>query len=489
MEAREKIEPADPGGGTDMSEDLHYLSARDALRLFGSKELSPVELMTAVIDRAEAVEPAINAFAEERYDEALESAREAEKRYAAGEARPLEGLAVAVKEEAPIAGQGNTFGCVPLRDTVAEETAVFVQRIVEAGGIVHARTTTPEFSCTAVTWSPLWGVTRNPWNTDFSPGGSSGGSGASLAAGSTTLATGSDIGGSIRIPASFCGVVGFKPPYGRVPEVEIFNLDHYCHEGPMARSVRDAALLENVIAGPHPSDVASIRPKLEIPSELEPIEGMRIALSTDLGCYEVDADVIDATLAAADRLRAAGAIVEEVRLPWDLETIGRAAKIHYSLIFGPTLKEIYESNGEELASYTRRFYESSTEIGKDAFVEGLELEARIYRPLGEILDRYDALICPTMTVPALPAEWDEGEPVEVNGRTLHTFYEILMTIPFNIASRCPVISVPSGVAASGVPTGLSIVGRTYDDVTAFRIAAAHEERFRLLDAPERRPGL
>ncbi len=127
---------------------------------------------------------------------------------------------------------------------------MFVQRILDAGGIVHARTTTPEFSCAPVTWTKLWGVTRNPWHPDYSPGGSSGGSGAALAAGSTTLATGSDIGGSIRIPASFCGVVGFQPPYGRVPEVEVFNLDHYCHEGPMARTVADCALLENVIAGP-----------------------------------------------------------------------------------------------------------------------------------------------------------------------------------------------------------------------------------------------
>src|SRR5439155_26588492 len=213
------------------------------------------------------------------YDQALAAAHAAEARYvgSAASPRPLEGLPVAVKEEAPIAGHHNTLGSLPLRDVIADHTAVFAQRIIDAGGIVHARTTTPEFSCAAVTWSKLWGVTRNPWNTVYAPGGSSGGSAASLAAGSTTLATGSDIGGSIRIPASFCGVVGFKPPYGRVPEVEIFNLDHYCHEGPMARSVRDVALLQNVIAGPHPSDVASIRPKLEIPERLEPIDGMRIA--------------------------------------------------------------------------------------------------------------------------------------------------------------------------------------------------------------------
>src|SRR5215472_8586677 len=316
--------------------DLSYLSAADALRLFRARELSPVELTEAVIARAETVEPTVNAFAETFYNQALEEAKAAEARYAgkSEEApRPLEGLLVAVKEEAPIAGLRNSLGSLPLRDVVAEHTAVFVQRIIDAGGIVHARTTTPEFSCAPVTWTKLWGVTRNPWHTAYSPGGSSGGSGAALAAGTTTLATGSDIGGSIRIPASFCGVVGFKPPYGRVPEVEIFNLDHYCHEGPMARTVADCALLENVIAGPHPSDVASLRPKLEIPGELAPIAGMRIAFSADLGCYEVDADVAANGRAAADRLRDAGAIVQEIGLPWDLETIKRAARIHFGMIF------------------------------------------------------------------------------------------------------------------------------------------------------------
>ena len=160
--------------------------------MFRGRELSPVELVQAVIERAEAVEPAINAFAETRFDEALDAARAAEARYAgSGEPLgPLDGLPVAVKEEAPIAGQRNTLGSLPLRDVVAPETAAFVQRIIDAGGIVHARTTTPEFSSAPVTWTKLWGVTRNPWNTDYSPGGSSGGSGASLAAGSATLATG-----------------------------------------------------------------------------------------------------------------------------------------------------------------------------------------------------------------------------------------------------------------------------------------------------------
>jgi aspartyl-tRNA(Asn)/glutamyl-tRNA(Gln) amidotransferase subunit A len=460
--------------------DLHYISATEALSLFRARKLSPVELLHAVIDRAEKVEPKINAFAEKRYDEALEQAHAAEARYAVGGQPPrsLEGLPVAVKEEAPIKGQKNTFGCLPLRDAVADHTAVFVQRILDAGGIVHARTTTPEFSCAPVTWSKLWGVTRNPWNLAFSPGGSSGGSGASLAAGSTILATGSDIGGSIRIPASFCGVVGFKPPYGRVPETEIFNLDHYCHEGPLARNVADCALLENVIAGPDASDVVSLRPKLVIPDRLDAIHGLRIALSTDLGCYQVDKDVVANTRAAAERLREAGATVEEVSLPWELADITRAATIHFGMIFGPSVQEIYDKHADELNTYTRRLVEDSAKISKDDFVKGLELEGRIYAPLGELLDRYDALICPTFAVPAFPAEYEWTDALDA-----------LMTIPFNIASRCPVISVPSGRSRDGVPTGLSVVGKTYDDITAFRVAAAHEQRFPWLDEPSRRPAL
>jgi aspartyl-tRNA(Asn)/glutamyl-tRNA(Gln) amidotransferase subunit A len=471
--------------------ELCYLPASTVLRLFRSRELSPVELTEAVIARAEAVEPVINAFAETFYEQALGQARAAEARYAGrGEPpRPLEGLLVAVKEEAPIAGQLNTLGSLALRDVVASQTAVFVQRIIDAGGIIHARTTTPEFSCTPVTWTKLWGVTRNPWNTAFSPGGSSGGSGASLAAGTTTLATGSDIGGSIRIPASFCGVVGFKPPYGRVPEVEVFNLDHYCHEGPMARTVSDCALLENVIAGPDPSDVASIRPKLEIPADLGTVDGLRIAFSPDLGCYNVDADVAANTRAAADRLREAGATVEEVSLPWELEMIERAARIHFGMIFGPSMREIYEQHGDELTSYARNFVADAAEISKDDMVTGLELEGRIYAPLGALLDQYDALICPTFAVPALPAEYDIGDPLSVNAQPSAHWLDVMMTLPFNIASRCPVLSIPSGLSRDGVPTGLSVVAKTYDDVAAFQVATAHERHFPWLDRPERRPAL
>ena len=466
---------------------MHYLSATEALRLFRSGDLSPVDLLCAVIERAAAVESSVNAFAETFYEQALDAAQMAEKRYRNGNARPLEGLLVAVKEEAPIAGQRSTQGSLPLRHEVADETAVVVQRIIDAGGIVHARTTTPEFCCAPVTWTKLWGVTRNPWNLAYSPGGSSGGSAAALAAGTAMLATGSDIGGSIRIPAAFCGVTGFKPPHGRVPEVPVFNLDHYCHEGPMARSVADCALLQNVIAGPHPSDVVSLRPKLEIPSVLKPVAGMRLALSLDLGCYDVHPDVIANTCQAAGLLLEAGASVTEVHMPWTLPAINRAARIHFGMIFGPSVRPVWEAHGDDLTSYARAFIAETDQITKEDYLAGLCLEAAIYAPLGTLLDTYDALICPTFAVPALAAEWDYGDRLE--GRSDADWMDVMMTLPFNIASRCPVMSVPSGLSRDGVPTGLSIVGKTYDDVTVFRVAAALEERHAWYTDPANRPQL
>ncbi|GAA4046431.1 amidase [Nonomuraea soli] len=443
---------------------MSYLSATEAVRLMTARELSPVELLEAVIARAGEVENVINAFTEELYDSAMAQARIAETAYLRRTARPLEGIPVAVKEEQPIVGLTHEEGSLLLKGTIAEVTHPVVTRIVRAGGIVHARTTTPEFSCAAFTHSKLWGVTRNPWNPAFSPGGSSGGSGASLAAGTSLLATGSDIGGSIRIPASFCGVVGYKPPFGRVPALPPFNLDQYCHDGPMARTVADCALLQNVIAGPHPWDVVSLRPKLELPPLTGDVRGMRIALSLTLGDYLVEPDILDNTRRAAEALRSAGAIVEEVTLPWTRELIMRAADAHFAGIFGAGIDD-----DELLCDYTRAFRAIRPEL---SFHQGLELEGELYRPLGELLERYDALLCPTSAVPAFPAEHDGG-PLEVAGES-GPYMLGVMTVPFNIASRCPVISVPSGRASNGIPTGVQVVGRTYDDETVFQVAQALE---------------
>jgi Asp-tRNA(Asn)/Glu-tRNA(Gln) amidotransferase A subunit family amidase len=447
-------------------DDLHRLTARDALRLFRSRELSPVELMEAVIRRAEQAEPAINAFPHTYYEEALASARAAEARYAGTGPRPraLEGIPVVIKDETPIRGQPLTQASLIYKDDVADHTAVVPDRVNRAGGIVHARGATPEFSAAPFTHSRLYGITRNPWNTDYSPGGSTGGGAAALAAGSAMLATGSDIGGSIRIPATFSGVVGFKPPYGRVPVEAPYNLDHFCHDGPLARTVADCALLQNVIAGPHHTDPVAMRPKLRIPAELKGIEGWRIAYSLDLG-YEVGPEVRAGVVAAVDGLREAGAILEEVEVGWTHADVTAATRAHFGAMFGGSIAEELRAHRDLMTAYTTRFGEESAGITIEDYLRGMKIEARIHAALAGVHRRHRALVGPGFGVATLRAG-DDCLDVEI--------YDMLLTAVFNVCSRSPVLSVPSGRTADGVPTGIQIAARPYDDVSAFRIGAALE---------------
>nr|WP_251364214.1 MULTISPECIES: amidase [unclassified Leucobacter] len=461
---------------------MHYITATEAIRRFQARELSPVELLDAVIARTAQTEPQVGAVTEEMLDTARIAARESEARYHAGTARRLEGVPLMLKEEQPIAGKLAEDGSLLEKGNIAEASHPIVDRIFNAGAVVHGRTTTPEFCCAPVTHTKLWGVTRNPHNTEMSPGGSSGGSGAVLAAGSTILATGSDIGGSIRIPASYCGVVGFKPPFGRVPGLAPFNSDTYCADGPMGRSVADVAALQNVIAGPWSGDPASLRPAVQVSGATGSLAGMRIALSYTLGGYAPDPAVIANTRTFADALRAAGATVDEVDLPWTPQSVLDIAWTHFGQVMGPFIESI--GNGEpelleQLMPYTRAFVASASNSG--SYVEGLTAEAAFYRPLGELLEGYDALVCPTIANTGMAAD-------EPSIDTRAAFSE-LMTLPFNIVGRVPVLAVPSGRAPNGVPTGVQIVGRTFDDATVFRIGAAVEQELALWTAQNWWPGL
>ncbi len=473
--------------------ELCYLSATEALAAFKSRKLSPVELMGALIARAEAVDPKINAFPMKHFERALSEAKKAEARYMKtdGRLRPLEGIACAIKDETTIKGWRSTFGSLVFKDNVDSYTAPPAERIIKAGAIIHARSAAPEFSCAPYTHSRLWGVTRTPWNLDYSCGGSSGGAGASLAAGSTTLANGSDIGGSIRIPSSMCGVAGFKPPYGRNPDSSPFNLDHYNHAGPMARTIADCALFQNVLSGPHPQDIASIRPKLRIPTKLEgDLKGWRIAYSPDLDGYEIDADVARNTAAAAAVFRSLGATVEEVDIGWVHEDIVKGCSAHFGTVFGPWIAKVAAEHRDLLTPYANAFAERMKAVRTEHYLESLEIEGRMYAKLGKLLQRYRLLLCPTLPVPSIKAGEDYVDtPLMINGKPQRSIEDWLMTICFNMMSRCPVMSVPSGLASTGVPTGLSIVGRTYDDVSVFRAAAAFERARPWLDVPARRPKL
>jgi amidase len=413
---------------------LPELSATEAIAHFEARTLSPVELIRAVIERAEKAEPAINAFAETLFEPALEQAHEAERRYARGEARPLEGVPLAVKDEAAIAGHRTTNGSLLRRDHVDAKSSPCIERLLDAGAIA-----------------------------------------AALAAGTTTLATGSDIAGSIRIPAACCGVVGFKPPYGRVPQDPPYNLDSYCHEGPLARRVLDCARMQNVLAGPHPNDIASLRPKLEVPAELGDLRGWRIAYSIDLGYFEVDAEVVRATEAALDVFRGLGCQVEEIALPWT-DAIRISAWTHLKHLFGTDVARNLEAGGELMTPYARAFAEEASGSTADAFLDATTVAGEMYQPLATALERCNVFVCPTNALAAVPADLDPtSTELRINGTSVDPVLGWVMTYPFNMLSRCPVMSVPSGRAETGVPTGIQIVGRSFDDVSVFRAAEAYEK--------------
>lgn len=459
-----------------MTSELCYLSASEAIALFKTKQLSPVELLQALIERAGEIEPTVNAFCFEYFDEALEAARAAEQAYHKGTARTLEGVPVAIKDEAYIAGKPTTNGSLLLKDYVPNYTSATVQRLLDAGAVVHARTATPEFSLHFCTFSKLWGVTRNPWNPDYSVGGSSGGSGAALAAGTTLLASGSDLAGSVRVPASQNGVVGFKPPYGRVPQDKPWNFDTYCHEGPLTRTVADCVLYENVIAGPHPADITTLRPKLEIPTQFEDIKGMRIAYSFDFDFAEVAADVRRNTAAALTTFEELGANVEEVELGWD-ERCAQTASAHYQFFGGALMRRDFSDPAqlEQLTDYIRSFIAHSYEATVDDIMTGMDYANFMYDRLAEIFADYDVLVCPTMAIASVKADFDYSkDELVIDGVSVDPTLGMVLTYPFNILSQCPVISVPAGRDSNGVPTGIQIVAPTFDDVTAFRVASAYE---------------
>ncbi len=471
--------------------ELCYLTAGEALRRFKARELSPVELMQAVIDRAETVAPKINPFADCYFEEALEKARKAEARYMKSDARTraLEGLPVAIKDATPIKGKRTTEGSLVYKDRTDRESGVLVERLARAGAIFHARTTTPEFCAAGICYSRLWGVTRNPWNPDYTPGGSSGGSGAALAAGAATLATGTDIGGSIRAPAGCCGAVGFKPPYGRNPETPVFNLDFYSHSGPMARSVRDCALMQNVVAGPHPQDIASLKPKKRLPLDYGDIRGWRIAYSLDLDYFRIDPDVRRNTLAALDVFRELGAEVEEVAFGWSADC-QKAAVNYLDHIFGAAMVRFLDEQRDLLTDYVIAIAERATASTAQDFLRSLEVAVEVYNRFGPMIERHDVFVCPTNALPAVAADQNPVDPdFTIDGVPADADYDWIMTHPFNMLSRCPVLSVPSGRAANGVPTSIQIVGRTYDDARVFQAAAALERARPWLDTPERRPQL
>ncbi|WP_288392361.1 amidase [uncultured Herbaspirillum sp.] len=449
--------------------DLCFLSVKEAKHLFRTRQLSPVELLQAQLARAERLEPDINAFSSRRTELALQQARAAEQVYLRDPeaARPLEGIPTVIKNEHSLIGMHTTQGSWLCGEEPDRTNAPLVQRLLDAGAVIHAQTNVPEFYLAGFTRSLRHGITRNPWNHDITCGGSSGGSAAALAAGMTTLATASDIGGSIRVPSAYCGVVGLKPSYGRVPE-EVFSyaINTCNHNGAMARTVADCARMFNVINGPHPADPATVKPKLELPTSFTPIDGLKIAVSYDLGYFNIHPDVLRNTQAVVAALRSLGAQVDEIEMDWNQDVCD--AFTHYlGFLLGHGLAEAIEGRREQVTDYVNKFADAAVRITSKQFLGTTQVIGDMHARMQALFQRYDAVICPTMASTDTPAAGvqDSHDNLLTNA----------LTYPFNLLSRYPILAMPSGLASNGVPTGIQIIGPTFEETMVVRIGAALEK--------------
>jgi Asp-tRNA(Asn)/Glu-tRNA(Gln) amidotransferase A subunit family amidase len=454
--------------------DLSYRSAIDLARMIRTGQISPVEAVRHSLDRIAAINPKLNAFCFIYEEEALTNAKEAER--AIRENRPvgpLHGVPIALKDFTATKGKRTTLGSYAYEQWVPDKDAVVARRLLDSGAILVGKTTTPEFAASGFTESPLWGVTRNPWDQNRTPGGSSGGSGVAVATGCVPLADGTDSGGSIRIPAGLCGIVGLKPSFGRIPMEALPTLfDQLSHFGPLARTVEDAALFLRVTQGPDDVDIQSL-PPLPLPDPLaRSVKGLKLAYSIDLGFHTVDADIAANTRKTVAALAEAGAEVQEVVLPWTSE-LEDAWYRHWAVLlaacFGGSLKTHRERMDPRLVALMERG------LGMNA-VEFKRIEllrTHQWQSLATILATYDALLCPTIAIPAPPVGGADQDfcYTDADGR----YHGFDMTAVFNFVSQCPVLSVPSGSTREGLPTGLQIVGRRFDDSTVLTIGATLED--------------
>ena len=454
--------------------DLAYMTAADLVRAYSAGRLSPVEAVGNSLARSEAVNRALNCFCFLYPEDALGQARTAEAAYRSGTARPLEGVPLAFKDLTPTKGRRTTLGSFVFEDWVPDADAAIVEKLTGAGAIVVGKTTTPEFAHAGFTESPLWGITRNPWDPARTPGGSSGGSGAAVAAGCVPLAEGTDMGGSVRIPASDCGVVGLKPSLGRIPLDILPSLfDNISHFGPLARGVEDAALFLASAQGPDERDIQSLTTPLDLEKPLETnLAGRKLALSIDLGFYAVDPEIEANTRAAAEALREAGAAVEEVALDWSAE-LDRAWTDMWGVFMAAYFGQHLEKWRDRMDPALVQLIEAGRAMAAVDYKRIETLRSQQWRALAEILVGYDALIAPTMAQSPPPVEDKASEKAGTDDQG--RFTGRYMTEPFNLVGQCPVISVPSGFTARGLPTGVSICGRRFDDRGVLEIAAALEK--------------
>ncbi len=459
--------------------DLCDLPATALAERIRRRDTSPVEVVDAVLARIEALEPAINAFVTVCADEARAAAREAEAAVLRGDPLgPLHGVPFSVKDLLPTKGVRTTFGSYLYERFVPDRDAVAVRRLRAAGAILIGKTTTPEFGHKAITDSPLTGITRNPWRLDRTPGGSSGGAAAAVAAGLAPLAVGTDGGGSIRIPAACTGILGLKPTLGLVPHGEAADLfGTVSYVGPMTRTVADARLMLGVMAGPDDADPHSVgRPAAAIlrpGREGEGLEGLRVAWLPTVGNSAVDPEVLGLAEQAVRRLEALGCRIEPAAA--DFSACERIFLVLSQSANHARFADRVAEFRERLDPALLHSIERGRELSAADLQRALFDRSAVYRQVQGLLRRFDLLATPTLSAPPPPVTQSALAPIEIAGRPAGSLRGAWYpyTLPFNQTGH-PAVSVPCGFTCDGLPAGLQLVGRWFADGLLLRAAAALE---------------
>jgi Asp-tRNA(Asn)/Glu-tRNA(Gln) amidotransferase A subunit family amidase len=448
-----------------------YATAQEIRDRIVAGEVSAAEVMAKTLARMEALEPTLNAFVTPMPEQAMEAAREADRLLAGGgEPGPLHGVPISVKDLINVGGVRTTFGSNTMADNVADDDAPSVERARAAGACVIGKTTTTEFGCKAGGGdSPLSGVTRNAWDPSKTPGGSSAGAATSVAAGVTPFALGTDGGGSIRIPASLCGVFGIKAQYGRVPVFPTSATPTLGHVAPISRTVRDAALLLGAVSGFDARDPASVsEPVPDFLAACEaPVDGLRVAWSPTLGYARPTPEVVEITEEAVRAIENLGVSVDLVEKVmddpvelWNAEFFAGA---------GTRLKDALRDSRELLDPAVADVLDGALETTVADYYGKVFARYALREEVRQFFERYDLLLTPTLPVPAFGA--GVNVPPELPDRNVVSW--VYYTYPFNLTGN-PAASIPCGFTADGLPVGLQAVAGTNREADLLRLGAAFE---------------
>jgi len=461
------------------SEDLCFTPAVALREMLRKKVISPVELIQAFLERIDKINPVINAYGTLVSKMALEAARKTESAIMRGdEAGLLAGIPVSIKDVTMTAGIRTTYGSKLYESFVPDVDELLVERVKQEGGIILGKTNTPEFAAGASTFNQVFGITRNPWNTAYTVGGSSGGAAASVAAGIGPLASGSDLGGSLRLPAAFCGVVGLRPSPGRVPDYpSLLNWDDLAVQGPIARTIADTALFLDAMSGPDGRSPVAL-PKETVPflqaAQNPEAKNLKIAWSDNLNLMPVDPAVLKEARKAIDVFRGLGGEVAEDCPDFSgaRETALTLRGVRFVAMYG----EQYQ-NDPEFRRWVNPLVTGNIEQGLKLSVEEIAWAHRqrseIWNRVKEFFDKYDLLLTPTTPIPPFLAE--VKFPTEIAGKPMENYLDWAMLTYAITMTGHPAISVPCGWMENGLPVGVQIVGRHHGEAALFKAAAAYEQ--------------